>query len=431
VPATVKNPESFMDYDWEKFRELSGLTKNDETLEHYYDKLMLMCSEVIDRTESTMNQLNSDGLDGDNGFSELASKELISAAKIIVDKDGETLTYDKARKIMKRIEVMRRLREDILKIPDLSEKLDGLSRPISSSLPPWYLPDHDFPLLHAVAKWGLLRGDLIIQDKSFPFYDLHMEHIKSNGLDKEDGVLPQDLVAGKMEERFWIRDHALLKRIEYFCDQLGKKVTKRGPRRTKKRAIQWTPVDTDSDIEDVPTPPAATVPGPKLKLKLNISKEALESESKLIAKQERRKKRKEKESASKKYEDSTPVSDDTDAMLEDVENRISRRSRTYKTTSTRSNSVDPDEGSSSTIPTPSLMSTPAIKPIMKVESEIVQEEEEIIIQPPSITRPPSFTSIASLVNEDAAGHVNVLGKRDSSLLHSEEEVKRQKLLEQE
>lgn len=420
-----------MDYDWEKFRELSGLTKNDETLEHYYDKLMLMCSEVIDRTESTMNQLNSDGLDGDNGFSELASKELISAAKIIVDKDGETLTYDKARKIMKRIEVMRRLREDILKIPDLSEKLDGLSRPISSSLPPWYLPDHDFPLLHAVAKWGLLRGDLIIQDKSFPFYDLHMEHIKSNGLDKEDGVLPQDLVAGKMEERFWIRDHALLKRIEYFCDQLGKKVTKRGPRRTKKRAIQWTPVDTDSDIEDVPTPPAATVPGPKLKLKLNISKEALESESKLIAKQERRKKRKEKESASKKYEDSTPVSDDTDAMLEDVENRISRRSRTYKTTSTRSNSVDPDEGSSSTIPTPSLMSTPAIKPIMKVESEIVQEEEEIIIQPPSITRPPSFTSIASLVNEDAAGHVNVLGKRDSSLLHSEEEVKRQKLLEQE
>jgi hypothetical protein len=421
-------------YDWEKFRELSGLTKNDETLEDYYDKLMLMASEVIDRTEATMNQLNSDGLDGENAFSELASKELISAAKIIVDKDGETLTFDKAKKIMKRIEVMRRLREDILKLSDLSKKLDSVSRPVSSlSLPPWYLPEHDFPLLQAVAKWGLLRGDLIIQDKSYPFYELHMDYIKSVGLDKEEGVLPEDLVPGKMEDRFWIRDHQLLKRIEYFCDQFGKKVTKRGPRKTKKRAIQWTPVDTDSDVEDAHNP-AATVPGPKLKIKLSISKEALESESKLIAKQERRKKRKEKESSDKKHEDSNPGSDDTDAILEDIENRISRRSRIYKSTSTRSNSADPDEGSSSTIPTPSLMST-FIKPLETPQGEIGQEEEaqsekdEIVIKPPStMPRPLSFTSIASIVNEDSLDIDNVLGKRDAYLLQSDE-IKRAKVLE--
>lgn len=400
-------------------------------MEDYYDKLMLMCSEVIERTDATMNQLNSDGLDGDNGYSELASKELISAAKIIVDKDGETLTYDKAKKIMKRIEVMRRLREDILKLPDLSEKLDNLSRPVASgSLPQWFLPEHDYPLLHAVARWGLLRGDLIIQDKSYPFYELHMKHIKSTGLDKEDGVLPEDLVAGKMEDRFWIRDHVLLKRVEYFCDQLGKKVTKRGPRRTKKRAIQWTPIDTDSDIDDEPNLPVSTIPGPKLKLKLNISKQALESESKLIAKQEKRKKRKEKET-SKKYEDTNPVSDDTDAMLEDVENRMSRRSRIYNPPSTRSNSVEPDEASSSTIPTPSLISTPSFKPTTEALSQIVQEEDEIIIQPPSNnSRPQSFTSIASIVNENSSDQANVLGKRDPSLLSStEEDVKRLKLQE--
>lgn len=408
--------------DWEKFRELSGLTRSDELLEDYYEKLMLMSSEVVERTEATMNQFNSDGIDGEGGYSELASKELISAAKIIVDKDGETLTYDKAKKILKRIEIMRRLREDILKLHNLSERLEGISRPISSgSLPPWYLPEHDYPLLHAVAKWGLLRGDLIIQDKSYPFYDLHMNHIISLGIDKEQGVLPEELIAGKMEDRFWIRDHVLLKRIEYFCDQLVKKVARRGPRRTKKRAIQWTPIDTESD-DDFATP--APAPGPKLKLKLNFSKQALESESKLIAKQEKKKKRKEKDYISKKYEDSTPVSDDTDAMIEDVENRISRRSRTYDATSTRSNSIEPDEVSSSTIPTPSLIPTQALKPT-ELSVAAQEEEEEVIIQPPSISRPPSFTSIASLVNEDGGDHINVLGKRD--ILYKDEDVKRVKL----
>ena len=88
-------------YDWEKFRELSGLNGSDELLEDYYEKLMLMSSEVVERTETTMNQFNSDGMDGEGGYSELASKELISAAKIIVDKDGETLTYDKAKKMIR------------------------------------------------------------------------------------------------------------------------------------------------------------------------------------------------------------------------------------------------------------------------------------------------------------------------------------------
>ena len=404
-------------YDWQKFRELSGLSKNDDLLEDYYEKLMLMCSEVIERTETTIHQFNSDGLDGENGYSELASKELISAAKIIVDRDGETLTYDKAKKIMKRIEVMRRLREDVLKLPDLSEKLDSLLRPsISGSLPQWYLPEHDYPLLHAVAKWGLLRGDLIIQDKSFPFYDIHMEHLKSTGLDKESGVLPHDLVAGKMEDRFWIRDHALLKRIEYFCDQLGKKITKRGPRRTKKRAVQWTPIDTESDEEFI-SQPTTSASGLKLKLKLNLSKEALDSESKILAKQERRKKRKEEKESTKKYEDLDPISDDTDVMLEDVENRLSRtRSRTQ---SICSNSNEADEGSSSNIPTPSLIPSPL--------TEAATADDEIKIPPPSSSR--SFTSIASIVNEDSLDSINILGKRDPSQMYSEEDVKRLKLQE--
>ena len=381
---------------------------------------MLMCSEVIDRTETTMHNLNSDGLDGEGGYSELASKELISAAKIIVDKDGETLTYDKAKKIMKRSEVMRRLREDVLRIPDLAEKLDNIPRPTASgSLPPWFRPEHDYPLLHAVATWGLLRGDLILQDESFPFHDLHLNHIKATGLEKESGVSPPDLIAGKMEDRFWIRDHALFKRIEYFCDHLGKKNVKRGPKRARKKAIQWTPLDTESDEEPI-SAPNTSFNGPKLKLKLNISKQSLESESK-IEKQERRRKRIEKNSEIRKSEEThTLASDDTDAMLEDVENRLSRRAPRGSETqsasrSDSSNSNDPDVSSTSNIPS------------LSVNENTL--DDEIKIPPRPLTRPQSCTSISSLVNGDSTENINILGKRDTCDLLAEEDVKRVKLQE--
>ena len=282
-----------------------------------------MSNEVIDRTDATMNRIQSDMfLEGDGTYSEQTSKELISAAKIIVDKDGETLTYDKAKKMARRIELMKRLREDVLCLENLKEKMESTPRPTGLSVPPWYNPSgHDFYFLEAVAKWGVLRGDLILKDKELPFYEAHMNYLASENLLEEEGVKPEDLSPGKFEDRFWMREAPILKRIEYYCDMLAKKSAKRGAKRGKRRTLQWTPVDTESEMEE------DTILQPtKLKLKLTVPKDLQDTEYKRLEKQERRKRKKEKREKSRLEEMGVnEVNYDTDAMLKDAESRLNRK----------------------------------------------------------------------------------------------------------
>ena len=361
-------------------------------LEEYYHKLMAMCNDVIDRTESTVSRIQADNHgDGESNYSEQTSRELIAAAKIVVDKDGETLTYDKAKKLFKRIELMKRLREDVIKHPQFAEKVAALPRPTGmESLPLWFKAEHERPFLEAIAKWGILRGDLILRDPDLPFRELHLDYIKSLGVEEEEGVHPDELVVGKFEDRFWMRETPILRRLEYYCDAIAKKSGKRGQRRGRRRTAQWNPADSESEMEEDEAPQPAT----KLKLKLTVPKVILDTEYKRLEKQERRRLRKERKEAESRLPESTAAAnsngEDTDTMLQDAENRLARRSR-RSSQATNGNMMESDLSEDHVAPSKSqdlsteasLVSTPGV--------------EEMPLTEMNVQKP--CTSIASLINE--------------------------------
>lgn len=341
--------------DWDKFRALSGLKKSDEMLEEYYQKLIIMCNEVITRTESTMSRVQNDSvMEGEVAYSEQAAKELISAAKIIVDRDGETLTYEKAKKLFKRLDLMKRLRDVLLKYPDFEAKVNSVSHPPSGGIAPsWYKPDiHDIYFLRAVSKWGILRGDLILKDRDLPFHSLHMDQMKALGQDTDPAFNPDEWAPGKYEDKLWMKEYSVLRRIEYYVDLLAKRVGKRGPKRGRKRAVQWTPADSSSEDESGSvksgtkaangsgTAPSAS--STRLKLKITVPKSMLEEDARKEEKKKRRLERMAVAEASSgmplESQDNSSVreeddelegsdSQDTDSMLEEAERRLASRHR--------------------------------------------------------------------------------------------------------
>nr|XP_031289656.1 chromodomain-helicase-DNA-binding protein 6 isoform X3 [Camelus dromedarius] len=149
-------------FDWTQFRIISHLDKkSDESLEHYFYSFVAMCRNVC---------------------------------RLPAWKDGgppdpsiyvEPITEERAARTLYRIELLRKVREQVLRCPQLHERLQ-LCRP-SLYLPVWWeCGKHDRDLLIGTAKHGLNRTDYyIMTDPQLSFLDAYRNYAQHKRTDPQ------------------------------------------------------------------------------------------------------------------------------------------------------------------------------------------------------------------------------------------------------
>uniref|UniRef100_A0A803Y9V5 DNA helicase n=1 Tax=Meleagris gallopavo TaxID=9103 RepID=A0A803Y9V5_MELGA len=139
-------------FDWTQFRAISRLEKKtDESLEKYFYSFVAMCKNVCGPSVPAVGPPDPD---------------------IYV----EPITEERAARTLYRIELLRKVREQVLRCPQLHERLK-LCRP-SLYLPVWWeCGKHDRDLLIGTAKHGLNRTDYyIMNDPQLSFLDAYRNY---------------------------------------------------------------------------------------------------------------------------------------------------------------------------------------------------------------------------------------------------------------
>uniref|UniRef100_A0A8C5HFC4 Chromodomain-helicase-DNA-binding protein 6-like n=1 Tax=Gouania willdenowi TaxID=441366 RepID=A0A8C5HFC4_GOUWI len=140
-------------FDWSQFRALARLErKTDESLERYFNSFVSMC-----RTACKLPPRKEEGL--------------VDPSVLV-----EPLTEERAARTLYRIELLRKIREQVLRHPLLSARLQ-LCRP-SLYLPVWWESGkHDSDLLVGAARHGLSRTDFyILNDPQLNFLEAHRNY---------------------------------------------------------------------------------------------------------------------------------------------------------------------------------------------------------------------------------------------------------------
>lgn len=144
-------------FDWNQFRAFARLDKkSDESLEKYFSCFVAMCRRVC-----RMPTKPDD---------EPPDLSMI-----------EPITEERASRTLYRIELLRRIREQVLHHPQLAERLK-LCQP-SLDLPEWWeCGRHDRDLLVGAAKHGVSRTDYhILNDPELSFLDAHKNFAQNRG----------------------------------------------------------------------------------------------------------------------------------------------------------------------------------------------------------------------------------------------------------
>ncbi|XP_062916127.1 chromodomain-helicase-DNA-binding protein 8-like [Mobula hypostoma] len=142
-------------YRWDRFRDIARLErKTDETLTRYLQMFMAMCRRVC-------------GLPLEEG-------EEYPEPSLLV----RQLTEERATRALYRIELLRRVREQVLCHPLLGERL-RLCQP-SAELPGWWESGrHDLELLQGAARHGLRRAHAhLLCDPCFSFRACRLAHLQ-------------------------------------------------------------------------------------------------------------------------------------------------------------------------------------------------------------------------------------------------------------
>ncbi|KAA3674558.1 chromodomain-helicase-DNA-binding protein 7, partial [Paragonimus westermani] len=147
-------------YRWHNFRQLANITrKNDDALTEYFQSFYRMCQRVCKRTLTEFaGPASSAATTTTSGSSSLGDEVPI-----------EPISEERANRCLSRIDLLARIRNDVLPHPQLNERLKLCQR--GSEIPSWWIPGkHDGELLRAAAKHGLARTDLnILSDPEFSF----------------------------------------------------------------------------------------------------------------------------------------------------------------------------------------------------------------------------------------------------------------------
>uniref|UniRef100_A0A8C5HD88 Chromodomain-helicase-DNA-binding protein 6-like n=1 Tax=Gouania willdenowi TaxID=441366 RepID=A0A8C5HD88_GOUWI len=144
-------------FDWSQFRALARLErKTDESLERYFNSFVSMC-----RTACKLPPRKEEGL--------------VDPSVLV-----EPLTEERAARTLYRIELLRKIREQVLRHPLLSARLQ-LCRP-SLYLPVWWESGkHDSDLLVGAARHGLSRTDFyILNDPQLNFLEAHRNYVRGH-----------------------------------------------------------------------------------------------------------------------------------------------------------------------------------------------------------------------------------------------------------
>merc|ERR1711997_1189526 len=139
-------------YDWERFKQLSKLDKKfDETLTEYYSAFLDMCEKLTGKKRSS-------------------KQETFSVTP-------EPITEEKANKVLERLDMFKKLRQEIVSHSHLDERL--LLALDNQDLPEWWIPGkHDRDLLFGVAKHGIIRMEFhILNDQELSFQDIMKRHL--------------------------------------------------------------------------------------------------------------------------------------------------------------------------------------------------------------------------------------------------------------
>ncbi|KAF9953229.1 Chromodomain-helicase-DNA-binding protein 9 [Mortierella alpina] len=155
-------------------------------MEEFYHHVVKVCQQVVDKNnnsaltrqsrESSLSSTQYKVEGNSNGGDDDDDKE---------DRDdggGDALPLDRAKRVLKRIELMNVIRDEILTNPQLDDLLAAGRR--SPGLPSWWRTGiHDKPFLIGLAKHGVNRQDLIVEDEDLPFAaisrhltELHKDH---------------------------------------------------------------------------------------------------------------------------------------------------------------------------------------------------------------------------------------------------------------
>ncbi|KAJ1548306.1 hypothetical protein HK405_003743, partial [Cladochytrium tenue] len=194
--------------DWSRFKIVSGLNKADEALEDYYNKLLGVCHGILYP-------------DPENP----------------VSNDFEGITPERAKRLLRRIEAMRKLREDVLPHPQLDDRIKILRHYSRLSLPEWWGPEHDKGYLKAAAKWGMNRIDMYFSDDELPFKTSLQEYLQDQDMDP--------IEAANAYEQFWLKDSIATKRFASLCEGiLNPTVRRRGALQASE--TPGTPQSTES-----------------------------------------------------------------------------------------------------------------------------------------------------------------------------------------
>ncbi|KAH9268936.1 hypothetical protein BASA83_009070 [Batrachochytrium salamandrivorans] len=311
LPREVGNPAKI---DWTSFKELSELDKSRmRAMEFYYDKIMKMSRDVIEASNSIRKVVSDvslqasasvttpdvllngadtpletdsvdpegDAMDTTEGGDVTNAVDSVDASvstpqnsgKVIFGADGEILTLEKAKKIVKRVELFEKLRSGVLEDPMLEKKLQAVKRHGKSSMPKWWEYSMDKPLLVGINSYGLLRPEPLYQDANLPFLEISKEFERSLEERTAQNIPAEELVWGKFEDKFWPREALIVKRFEllvnYASRPLSKKAARKHMRATEARLAAEVAAARPSTSED-DFEPAAAPTSKVLRLKLKL-----------------------------------------------------------------------------------------------------------------------------------------------------------------
>ncbi|KAJ1552456.1 choline dehydrogenase 6 [Nowakowskiella sp. JEL0078] len=227
--------------DWTRFKELARIDKSDEILDEHYLKLITMCAKVIDKTEKAAK--SEDFLSGEIAEDaaevegEEGSSKLVAPTQIKVEMDGDVMTFDKAQMMVKRIDQMRRLREEILVHPELDTKITYVKS--NRWMPSWWNAYYDKCFLQGIARWGIVHNELMLTDPELPFKELYDEFL----LKQETEGSTKD---GEEADRFWMSDQVARSRFK----ALDEVVTSEEVQHRRKPKKRTRAPDDDDDESD-------------------------------------------------------------------------------------------------------------------------------------------------------------------------------------
>ncbi|XP_026983833.1 chromodomain-helicase-DNA-binding protein 7 isoform X4 [Sagmatias obliquidens] len=171
-------------FDWNQFRAFARLDKkSDESLEKYFSCFVAMCRRVCRvPAKPDGGRFAGHGTAGrGRGGRPRVTRAPPAAEPPDLPSAIEPITEERASRTLYRIELLRKIREQVLRHPQLAERL-RLCQP-SLDLPEWWeCGRHDRDLLVGAAKHGVSRTDYhILNDPELSFLDAHKTFAQTRG----------------------------------------------------------------------------------------------------------------------------------------------------------------------------------------------------------------------------------------------------------